>query len=79
MSAFVQKSRNGRRAERLRGPLALRELEVIERWRSAPAQAHARAMIELSRYAGAIARQTGLGKPRGEMFPGFPAERGGRA
>ncbi|MDE3070089.1 MAG: hypothetical protein KGJ43_05115, partial [Acidobacteriota bacterium] len=61
--------------ERLCGQLQSRDREVVEHWRAASADAHARAMIELSRYATAMVRQTGLGKRGGEMFPGFPAGR----
>jgi hypothetical protein len=72
--------RQGARAEpesraallaRMRGPLAARDREVVEHWRSASPAAHARAMIELSRYAERIARQTGFRKRPDDMFPGF--------
>lgn len=54
------------------GPVADRDAEVIERWRNASPDAHARAMIELSRYAERMAAQTGLGKDPDERFPGIP-------
>jgi hypothetical protein len=54
------------------GPVADRDAEVIERWRDASPAAHARAMIELSRYAERMAAQTGIGKDPDELFPGIP-------
>lgn len=54
------------------GPVADRDAEVIERWREAPAEDHAQAMIELSRYAERMAIQTGIGKDQAERFPGIP-------
>lgn len=54
------------------GPVEDRDAEVIERWRDASAEAHAEAMIELSRYAERMAAQTGLGKDPAERFPGIP-------
>jgi excisionase family DNA binding protein len=57
---------------RFLGPVEDRDVEVIERWREASAEAHAQAMIELSRYAERTAAQTGLGKDPAERFPGIP-------
>lgn len=54
------------------GPVQDRDAEVIERWREASPEAHARAMIELSGYAERMAAQTGLGKDPTERFPGIP-------
>jgi len=54
------------------GPVAARDAEVIERWRGASPEAHAQAMIELSRYAERLAAQTGIGKDPDERFPGIP-------
>lgn len=54
------------------GPIADRDIEVVERWREASAGDHARAMIELSRYAERMAVQTGFGKSPTERFPGIP-------
>lgn len=56
------------------GPIADRDAEVIERWREASPAAHARAMIELSAYAGRMVAQTGLGKDPNERFPGIPKQ-----
>lgn len=57
---------------RFLGPVEDRDAEVIERWRDASAEAHAQAMIELSRYAERMAAQTGFGKDPAERFPGIP-------
>lgn len=68
------------REERLRrfvGPIAERDAEVVAYWRNAPASEHARAMIELSEYAAAMVRLTGLGKDPDDFFPGFPPAAGG--
>jgi hypothetical protein len=54
------------------GPVADRDAEIIERWRDASPQEHARAMIELSDYAERMAAQTGLGKDPTERFPDIP-------
>lgn len=54
------------------GPVADRDAEVIERWRGASSEAHAQAMIELSRYAERMVAHTGLGKDPDERFPGIP-------
>lgn len=56
---------------RFLGPVEDRDAEVIERWRDASAEAHAQAMIELSRYAERMAAQTGFGKDPAERFPGI--------
>lgn len=56
----------------LLGSTSRRDLEGARWWRLAPPHQHARAMIELSRYAEQIARLTGIGKPAQERFPGFP-------
>lgn len=43
--------------------------ETIEHWRAATPSRHAAAMVELSEYAAAMARQTGIG-PQAELtFP----------
>lgn len=66
----------GEKSQALRdfvGPVAAREAETVQHWRSAPASSHATAMIELSEYAEQMAAQTGLGKDPHEMFPGLPA------
>lgn len=57
---------------RFLGPVEDRDAESIEFWRDASAEAHAQAMIELSRYAERMAAQTGLGKDPAERFPGIP-------
>jgi hypothetical protein len=54
------------------GPVQDRDAEVIERWRDASPDAHAQAMIELSRYAEQMVAQTGIGKDPDERFPGIP-------
>lgn len=54
------------------GPVEDRDAEVIERWRESSAEAHAQAMIELSRYAERMAAQTGFDKDPTEHFPGIP-------
>lgn len=60
------------RLQRFRGPVEQHDAQVIERWRDAPASAHACAMIDLARYAEQMVAQTGFGKDPKEMFPGFP-------
>lgn len=57
------------------GPVAARDAETVEHWRSAPPSVHAAAMIELSEYAERMAAPTGLGKDPDEMFPGVPKPR----
>ncbi len=61
--------------ERFLGPVAERDREAVERWRSASAAEHAEAMIELAHFAEMMVAQTGHGKDPGEMFPGFPRPR----
>jgi len=60
------------RLRAFRGPVEVRDAEVVEHWRTASPEAHAAAMVELAHYAEQIAAYTGLGKPPEEMFPGFP-------
>lgn len=58
--------------KRFRGPLAERDREVVDHWRSASSAEHARAMIELAQFAEMMVAHTGRGKNPDEMFPGFP-------
>jgi hypothetical protein len=62
--------------ERICGPVAERDREIVEHWRSASPAEHAKAMIELAHYAEMMVAQTGFGKDPDEMFPGFPPLRG---
>lgn len=64
------------KAERLRrftASVSEDDEQTIAYWRAASPVAHAHAMIELAEYATQMARQTGLGKDPGDLFPGFPS------
>lgn len=70
-----------KRLERLERFIARRDRDddtSTAYWRTAPPQAHARAMAELADYAARMARQTGIGKDPDERFPGFPPPRTSR-
>lgn len=66
----------GARADRLarfRGPVERHDAARAEFWRGRSDADHARAMIELARYAETVAASTGYHKDADDMFPGFPA------
>ena len=70
-----------RRAERLarfRGPLVHEDQDSAEFWRGQSAEAHAKAMVDLSNYATRMAAQTGLGRDATEPLPALPAMRSSR-
>lgn len=71
-TAIDQDAARAERLRRFRGPVEERDAEIVDYWRDAPPEAHARAMIELAHYAEQMVAHTGFDKDRSEMFPGFP-------
>lgn len=61
------------RLAQLRGPVAANDAETMHFWQQQSPSRHADAMIELSEYAEAMARQTGHHKAADDMFPGLPS------
>lgn len=72
MSVHTSDEAKAAMLKRFRGPLAERDREVVDRWRTASPAEHARAMIELAQLAEMMVAYTGRGKNPDEMFPGFP-------
>ena len=60
---------------RFRGPVEENDAERVAFWARASDADHARAMIELARYAEMMAARTGYRKDFDDMFPGFPDNR----